>query len=62
MMAIYLVSDWGSDPAMVEVLGVKRSQASGIVDPHLGVETVHSDDSRIKALARDYLAQLRRAA
>lgn len=53
--AIYLHSDFGSDPLMVEVLGVKASQARNIVDPLAGAETVFSDESRIQALARMFL-------
>jgi SNF2 family DNA or RNA helicase len=55
--AIYLVSDSGSDPLMIELLGLKASQAKGIVDPLSGVEMVHSDDSRIKLLAERFLAK-----
>jgi hypothetical protein len=53
--AIYLHSNFGSDPLMIEVLGVKASQARNIVDPLAGAETVFSDESRIQALARQYL-------
>ena len=53
--AIYLHSNFGSDPLMIEVLGVKASQARNIVDPLAGVEAVFSDQSRIQALAASYL-------
>ncbi len=53
--AIYLHSDFGSDPLVIEVLGVKASQARNIVDPLAGAEAVFSDESRIKALANMYL-------
>lgn len=53
--AIYLHSDFGSDPLMIEVLGVKASQARNIVDPLAGAEVVFSDESRIHALAKSYL-------
>lgn len=53
--AIYLHSDFGSDPLMIEVLGVKASQARNIVDPLAGAEVVFSDQSRIQALAKSYL-------
>lgn len=53
--AIYLNSDFGCDPLMVETLGVKASQARNIVDPLAGAEVVFSDESRIQALARMYL-------
>jgi len=53
--AIYCLTNEGSDPPMVEMLGLKAGQARGITDPFTGSETVESDDSRIKALARHYL-------
>lgn len=53
--ALYLQSNFGSDPLMVETLGVKASQARGIVDPFAGAEAVHSDESRIRALAHQFL-------
>jgi SNF2 family DNA or RNA helicase len=53
---VYLNSDEGSDPPMVEVLGVKASQAAGIIDPGQQFEARHSDRSRIQALASQYLA------
>jgi hypothetical protein len=34
--AIYLVADDGSDPPIMEINGLKASQAHGIVDPGLG--------------------------
>lgn len=53
--AIYLVSDSGSDPLMVDLLGLKSAQAQGIVDPLASLQEVHSDDSRIKMLAERIL-------
>ena len=55
VMAIFLVSDSGSDPPIVELLGLKSAQAQGIVDPHLGVEQTHNDASRIQMLIQKYL-------
>jgi hypothetical protein len=52
---IYLIANGGSDPLIAAVQGLKASQARGIVDPLKGVETVHTDESRIQALARMYL-------
>lgn len=53
--AIYLWCSHGSDPLMIETNGLKASQARGIVDPHLGVEEVFSDESRVKRLAETYI-------
>jgi hypothetical protein len=52
---IYIVADGGSDPLVAAVQGLKASQAHGIIDPKRGVQSVASDDSRIKALAKMYL-------
>lgn len=53
--AVYLVATDGSDPPIMEVLGVKASQASNIIDPSLGVQAAQTDDSRLKGLVDRYL-------
>lgn len=53
--AYYLVTDDGSDPPMVDVLGLKASQAAQIVDPSLGVQRVASDGSHLRRLIERYL-------
>lgn len=60
--AIYLNADEGSDPPMVELLGLKMFQSSGIVDPGRQFEAKHSDKSRIQALAAQYLIKKQKAA
>ena len=55
--AIYLNSEDGSDPPMVDLLGIKASQSTGIVDPGRLFEPVTSDISRMKALAMQYLSK-----
>ena len=55
--AIYLVSDSGSDPLMIDLLGLKSSQAKGIIDPFSGVSKQHSDTDRIRLLAEKYLTK-----
>jgi superfamily II DNA or RNA helicase len=57
VMAIFLVSDEGSDPPMLEVLGLKASESHAIVDPNLGVQRAHSDASNIKKLVDIYLSK-----
>lgn len=52
---IYLVSDFGSDPLIIDMLGVKSSQSHNIVDPLKAIDNQHSDNSRIKILADQYL-------
>ena len=53
--AYYLVSDEGSDPVIVDLLALKSSQHHGIVNPLLEVAAQHTDESRIKLLAQQYL-------
>lgn len=55
VMAIFLVTNEGSDPPMVEVLGLKASEAAGVTDPGLGVQRVSRDRSHLQALVRRYL-------
>jgi SNF2 family DNA or RNA helicase len=55
--AIYLNCEDGSDPPMVDLLGLKAAQSAGIVDPGRDFGPVHTDDSRVKALARQYLSR-----
>lgn len=58
--AIYLISNEGSDPPMVELLGLKSSQATGIIDPGRQLEPKISDKSRIQALAKMFLTKMER--
>lgn len=55
VMAIYLCSDSGSDPLIVDLIGLKSSQAQGVIDPGLGVQPVHSDQTRIQLLVQKFL-------
>jgi len=54
--AFFLVTDEGSDPPMMEVNGIKASEATQIVDPHLGVQIVNTNQSNLKKLALRYLS------
>jgi SNF2 family DNA or RNA helicase len=57
--AYFLVSDFGSDPVVTEILGLKRQQSDAITDPNLSlIETLEADPQRIKKLAASYLAQI----
>ena len=57
VMAIYLISEFGSDPVMVNLLGLKSSQSNGIIDPNLKPQKIHSDKSRMQALAEQFLSK-----
>lgn len=53
--AYFPICEYGSDPFIVDTLGLKSSQSHGIVDPLLAASDQHSDESRIKALAQYFL-------
>ena len=53
--AIFLVSECGSDPLIIDMLGLKSSQSHNIIDPLKAVAEQYSDESRIKLLAQRYL-------
>lgn len=60
---IYTHTNGGSDPVLVEMLGLKSAQSQGIVDPFSGAQPAqHSDDSRIRKLAEAYLGKAKVAA
>lgn len=50
--AIFLVSNSGSDPVVMDIIGIKKSQQDGIMNPLGKKEKQHSDDSIIKAYAK----------
>lgn len=53
--AFFLVTDEGSDPPIMDVLGIKASEAQQIVDPHLGVQRTDDDTSNLQKLVERYL-------
>lgn len=58
VMAYYLVSDSGSDPIVVDVLGLKRQQIEGLRDPDAAlVEKLEVDPNHIRNLAESLLRQ-----
>jgi hypothetical protein len=54
--AHYLHTNEGSDPVLLETLGIKSDQSRGINDPGVVQAAKVSDDSRIKRLAQHVLA------
>jgi hypothetical protein len=54
--AFFLVSEDGSDPPMMDVLGIKASEANQIVDPALGVQVVEEDTTNLQRLVERYLS------
>lgn len=55
--AHYMIANGGSDPLMVEVLGIKSSQAHGITDPFRDPVAPLNDTDRMKRLAQLVLDQ-----
>lgn len=55
--AFFLVTDDGSDPPMMDVLGLKASEAQQIVDPNIGVQITNNDTSHLRKLVDRYLQQ-----
>lgn len=53
--AIYLVTDDGSDPPMMDVLGIKAGQAHHILDPGLAPDSTPGDRSVLAGLVQRYL-------
>jgi SNF2 family DNA or RNA helicase len=54
--AHYLHTNEGSDPVLLETLGIKSDQSRGINDPGVAPRQRFTDDSRIKRLAEYVLA------
>lgn len=52
---IYLVVDAGSDPPIIDLLGLKTAQHEGIMNPLSPIQEQYTDESRIKLLAQRYL-------
>lgn len=56
VFAYYVVGDSGSDPVVIDVLGIKNAQLTGIRDPGgAAVVSRTVDPDHVKKLARDYL-------
>jgi len=55
--AHYLHTAGGSDPVIMDMLGIKADQSRGIVDPMLGIEARQQDDSRLRKLAMAVLGR-----
>lgn len=54
--AFYLICDEGSDPYIVDVLGIKREQSDGVINPGgLLVERIDTGENQLRALAAAFL-------
>lgn len=58
VLTYFLTADTGSDPAMVDVLGLKRNQLEGVMmsKDERDLEKLEVDPNHIKKLAQTYLA------
>ena len=59
--AIYLVSEYGSDPVIIDLLGLKSSQSHAIMNPLNAPDLTVTDESRIRKLAEAFLRSRRKA-
>jgi superfamily II DNA or RNA helicase len=58
VIAYFLMADDGADPAIAEVLGLKREQIEGIRNPHqTGLERLEAGGDHARRLAEAYLRQ-----
>ena len=53
--AIFLASDSGSDPIVMDIIGMKKSQSDGIMNPFGKKQKNASDDSIVKSFAKKLL-------
>lgn len=53
--AVFCVCEEGSDPVIMDMLGIKASQAHSIVDPLTAPVAQLNDESRIQTLAKNFL-------
>lgn len=59
VMAYILLSESGADPIMADIIGIKRGQLEGVIDPEaVDVEQLEIDPDHIKKLAESYLASI----
>ncbi|MBU3625943.1 DEAD/DEAH box helicase family protein [Polynucleobacter sp. JS-Safj-400b-B2] len=58
-LAYFLLSDEGSDPVIADILGLKKGQSDGVLDPNAELlETLAAESGSIKKLAKVYLEKL----
>ncbi|MCE7600598.1 SNF2-related protein [Vibrio fluvialis] len=56
VFTFYVATNFGSDPEIIDVLGLKSNQSDGIMNPYKGGEIAkQTDANRIKKLAAKYL-------
>ena len=59
--AYYMIADSGSDPVVADVLGLKKMQLHGIIDPNEDlIQRIQNSGEHVKKLAKEYLEQLKK--
>lgn len=53
--AIFLLTNYGSDPVIQQLIGIKKSQSSGIVEPGMLKNVSNKDPKRLSKLAQEFL-------
>jgi len=56
--AFFMVTDCGSDPPIIDILGLKSSQSHNILNPLQAMEEQYSDESRMKVFAEKFLQKI----
>ncbi len=60
VFAYFLVSEEGSDPVMIDILGIKTQQVEGIRNPESDIiERIQSTGDHVKKLAEHYLKKMK---
>ena len=59
---MYAHTNWGSDPPILDIIGVKYSQSRGIFDPNSKCEAIVTPQKNLKALALKFLENQRKSA
>jgi SNF2 family DNA or RNA helicase len=53
----YLIANGGSDPTISNVLGVKKEQSDGVLNPNMNIVDIQAESNRVKKLAENFLKQ-----
>jgi len=58
VMAYYLLSEYGSDPIVADVLGMKKSQSEGVINPEASlIERSNGGGQNSRKLAEAFMKQ-----
>lgn len=55
--AYYLTADFGTDPVIIDVLGIKANQSHGIIDPLTAPADTYTNESHLQTLAKRFLTK-----